>query len=183
MNKIAETELLKTPVFTIVKKEFEETSFQPVGLNCKNWVMVICLDTDDLKEAKCIFVRQTRWGIEEKTVEFPCGTVEESDFADGKDGHRVAAVREFKEETGIEIDANELISLGSFNPNPAYFSNTMAVYAVIDKDIEEKFSKRNTQQLDENEDCEVFIDWLANKRFFGNAMQLAGYALLKRKFD
>lgn len=183
MNKTNEIELLKTPVFTVVKKEFEKTSFQPVGLNCKNWVMVIALTTDDLKEAKGIFVKQTRWGVEAKTTEFPCGTVEDSDFADGKDGDKVAAIREFREETGIEIDESELISLGRFSPNPAYFSNIMSVYAVIDKDLEKKFNERNSQKLDENEDCEVFVDWLASKRFFGNAMQMAGYTLLKQKFD
>lgn len=183
MNKISEIDLLKTPVFTVVKKEFKETAFQPVGLNCKDWVMVIALTTDNLNEAKGIFVRQTRWGVEARTTEFPCGTVEENDFAGGKDGRKVATIREFKEETGIEINENELISLGWFNPNPAYFSNIMTVYAVVDKDLEKKFNKRGEQNLDANEDCEVFIDWLANKRFFGNAMQMAGYTLLKQKFD
>ena len=40
MNKISEKELLKTPIFTVVEKEFEETSFKPVGLNCPEWVIL-----------------------------------------------------------------------------------------------------------------------------------------------
>lgn len=179
MKKINETELLKTPVFSVVKKEFKETKFAPVGLNCKDWVMIVALDSCDLKKANSIFVKQTRWGLEDKTIEFPCGTVEDEDFEGGKDGNKIAAIREFVEETGISVSEDELKKAGDFNPNPAYFSNKMHVYYYLNKDLKALFENRKAQHLDENEDCEVFIDSIGSKKFFGNAMQIAGFASVK----
>lgn len=179
MEKINETELLKTPVFTVVRKEFKETKFAPVGLNCKDWVMIVALDCDDLEKANSVFVRQTRWGLEDQTIEFPCGTVEEEDFEGGKDGNKIAAIREFEEETGISLSASDVKKAGEFNPNPAYFSNKMHVYYFVDKNLKSLFESRSGQNLDENEDCVVFMDAIENKKFFGNAMQIAGFCYLK----
>lgn len=179
MRKTNETELIRTPVFSVVKKEFEGTDFKPVGINCNHWVMVIAIDQESYEGARAVFVRQTRWGSESKTVEFPCGTVEDSDFAKSTDGRKYAACREFREETGIEISENELVEVGRFNPNPAYFSNSMTVFLYKNERLEELFSKRKKQELDENEDCEVFMDWLANKQIFDNAMQIAGFCCMK----
>jgi 8-oxo-dGTP pyrophosphatase MutT (NUDIX family) len=156
LTKINEEVLLKTPVFTVVKKTFEETKFQPVGLNCNDWVSIVAID--DFTNPVCVFVEQTRWGKEKKTIEFPCGTVE-----DGEDPTD-AAVREFEEETGIEI-ANTKCKLhycGSFNPNPAYFNNLMHVFLYKDADLISMFLNRGKQHLDKDEDCKVFIDRLRN---------------------
>ncbi|MBR1722162.1 MAG: NUDIX hydrolase [Treponema sp.] len=179
MKKTKETELLKTPVFTVVKKEFQGTNFTPIGINCKDWVMIIALDSADLKKANTVFVRQSRWGIETKTVEFPCGTVESEDFSEGKDGNKVAALREFAEETGICIPEKNLLKAGEFNPNPAYFNNKMHVYYYVDEELKEKFEARSKQNLDENEDCEVFMARISDRIFFDIGLQIAGFCCVR----
>lgn len=151
LTKINEEVLLKTPVFEVVKKSFKETDFQPVGLNCHDWVSIVAVD--DYTNPVCVFVEQTRWGKEKETIEFPCGTVEDGECPID------AAVREFEEETGIKI-SNKLRRLqycGSFNPNPAYFNNLMHVFLYKDTDLISMFLNRGTQHLDKDEDCKVFI--------------------------
>lgn len=186
MKKINEEELLKTPVFTVVKKTFEGTKFSPVGLNCNDWVMVIITDKPCWEhDAKAVLIKQTRWGLEDKTIEFPCGTVDKEDFFaaalvkseeefnelwkrisdDEKrdiiaDGRKNAALRELKEETGLDADNIELKHLISFNPNPAYFNNTMSIYRCTIPNLDELIAKKGEQNLDENEDCEVIYDRL-----------------------
>ena len=157
LKKTNEEVLLKTPVFDVVKKTFENTDFKPVGLNCHDWVSIVAVDNID--NPVCIFVEQTRWGKEQKTIEFPCGTVE-----DGEDILHAAA-REFKEETGIEIESyynHKLQYCGSFSPNPAYFNNLMHVYFYHDYNLIKSFLERGSQHLDKDEDCKVFIDRLYN---------------------
>ena len=201
MTKIQETPLLETPVFTVVKKIFKETAFEPVGLNCKPWVMVIAVDDDIKNNPVTVFVEQTRWGLENKTIEFPCGTVEAADFythltenqisdeqlgvlgfeKEGfelkynpnlcdptkwtpelfgtiyQDALKTAAVREFAEETGINLSESDLFELCEFNPNPAYFNNTMTIFYVKKSSLLESFNSKHDQQLDKDEDCRVFV--------------------------
>lgn len=157
LDKVNETELVKTPVFTVVQKEYKGTDFKPVGLNCNDWVMVIARDVSS-KDPVCVFVKQTRWGCEHTTIEFPCGTAES-----GEDLNDVAA-REFEEETGIKISPNSLELVASFNPNPAYFNNKMHIYRYTDKNLLLKFNEKGKQRLDENEDCEVFVSRLSNQK-------------------
>jgi len=186
MKKIKEEELLKTPVFTVVKKTFDGTKFNPVGLNCHDWVMVIITDKPCWEaDAKAVLIKQTRWGLEDKTIEFPCGTVDDEDFFaaalvkneeefkelwkrisdDEKrdilaDGRMKAAARELKEETGMDIVDIDLKHLITFNPNPAYFNNTMSIYRCTVPNLDELIAKKGEQNLDENEDCEVIYDRL-----------------------
>lgn len=150
LNKINETTLVETPVFTVVEKEFEGSNFKPVGLNCKDWVMVIARDSKQ-DNPVCVFVKQTRWGVEHSTIEFPCGTV------DYNETPVECAVREFYEETGICLRSYDLQPICSFNPNPAYFNNTMHIFEYVDKKLIEKFLNKKKQKLDKTEDCEVFI--------------------------
>lgn len=146
MKKLSEKTILKTPVFDAVEKELENTSFKPVGLNCKDWCLIYAYDNENL-----LLVKQTRYGIENQTIEYPCGTVE-----DGEEPID-AVVRELLEETGIEVDKKDVESVGSFNPNPAYFNNKMHVFAVEIPDLKEKLEHHKELMLDENEDCEPFI--------------------------
>lgn len=176
MNKIGEKILLKMPVFEVVEKEF--SNFKPIGLNCNDWVMLIVADGKSKDNPNCVFVKQTRWGLEDTTIEFPCGTVEESDYhIKSNNCEKIlknAAIREFEEETGIDLGPHKhsLINLGSFNPNPAYFNNIMTIFSVVVPDLKERFEKRNKQHLDEHEDCEVFVD-----RLFSQYNNLASHAM------
>lgn len=204
MTKIQEDLLVKTPVFEVVKKKFKDTTFEPVGLNCKPWAMVIAVDDTLSNNPVTVFVEQTRWGLEHKTIEFPCGTVEPDDFVQaavhlqvtddnvykvlgrtfvtpdmrtdevgpvditkltpeylGEDvynmGIALAAAREFQEETGINVEPGELTKIGEFNPNPAYFNNTMTIFYIKKSSLLEDFNKRSNQNLDADEDCRVFV--------------------------
>lgn len=146
LKKINEKTILETPVFNVVRKFFAEEdgspfAFQPVGIKCPDWVMAIVLD----RQNKTIVVRQTRWGEEGKMIEFPCGTVEEGEKPVD------AALRELKEETGFDMPSNkvQIHEIACFNPNSAYFSNRMHVFAFIIDTMPEL----GAQSLDENEDC------------------------------
>lgn len=177
MTKTQETTLLETPVCTVVEKKFKETKFKPIGIKCPDWVMVIPLErTSD----KTLVIEQTRWGVEHKTIEWPAGTCEDEELP------RTTARREFEEETGIKLHANDIEYLGSFVPNPALFDNLMHVFAYYSENLEEDLKKAGKQRLDENEDCEVKIVNLSDQEkhvdgqvgLLDNAMSLAAWKLL-----
>lgn len=190
LNKTKEDIKLKTPVFNVVEKEFNGTDFKPVGLNCNDWVMLIAADASSRDNPVCVFVEQTRWGAEAKTIEFPCGTVEESEMKDLplvgyddalKEVRKNAAIREFEEETGIDLGPyKERIGLlGTFNPNPAYFNNSMSIFCVKVPDLLNRFKNRKKQSLDENEDCNVFVDRVMN-RYWDLSSHAMGIAALQK---
>lgn len=190
MKKIKEDIKLKTPVFNVVEKVFGDTSFRPVGLNCNDWVMLIAADASSRENPVCIFVEQTRWGAEAKTIEFPCGTVEESEMNDLplegydeslKEIRKNAAIREFEEETGIDLGPykEKIGLLGTFNPNPAYFNNSMSIFCVKVPDLLNRFKNRKKQSLDENEDCSVFVDRVMN-RYWDLSSHAMGIAALQK---
>ena len=174
MTKLKEELLLKTPVFEVVKKTFKETDFQPVGINCADWCMVIVTDNiRNVKDSKLLAVRQTRWGVENITVEFPCGTAENGELAVD------TALRELKEETGLNYDKNNVIVNIPFNPNPAYFNNNMHCVIIEDTKLIEHFEKRGNQKLDKTEDCEPAIVGFEDMfQFCNHGLMFAGMAQL-----
>lgn len=185
-KKLSEEILVKTPVFNVVSKKFENQSFSPVGLNCNDWVMICVKDT---KNDRWLLVEQTRWGIEGKTIEFPCGTVESSEVERyGRSFARfVAAERELKEETGLKLnDDVHLLELATFNPNPAYFNNTMTIFYVEVPDLEYKVSfDASGLTLDKDEDCKPFLtssgDYDPLYEVRKNGLGLAAYGLLSAR--
>lgn len=190
LNKIKEDIKLETPVFTVVEKEFKDTDFKPVGLNCNDWCMLIAADASSRDNPVCVFVEQTRWGAEAKTIEFPCGTVEESEMKDLplvgyddalKEVRKNAAIREFEEETGIDLGPykGKVGLLGTFNPNPAYFNNSMSIFCVKVPDLLNRFKNRKSQALDKNEDCNVFVDRVMN-RYWDLSSHAMGIAALQK---
>lgn len=190
LNKTKEDIKLKTPVFTVVEKEFKDTDFKPVGLNCNDWCMLIAADASSRDNPVCVFVEQTRWGAEAKTIEFPCGTVEESEMKDLplvgyddalKEVRKNAAIREFEEETGIDLGPykEKIGLLGTFNPNPAYFNNSMSIFCVKVPDLLNRFKNRKNQALDKNEDCNVFVDRVMN-RYWDLSSHAMGIAALQK---
>lgn len=190
LNKTKEDIKLKTPVFTVVEKEFKNTDFKPVGLNCNDWCMLIAADASSRDNPVCVFVEQTRWGAEAKTIEFPCGTVEESEMKDLplvgyddalKEVRKNAAIREFEEETGIDLGPykGKIGLLGTFNPNPAYFNNSMSIFCVKVPDLLNRFKNRKNQSLDKNEDCNVFVDRVMN-RYWDLSSHAMGIAALQK---
>lgn len=157
LKKLKEKSIAKTAIFDVVEKEYKDLNFKPVGINAKDWVMIIAKDSDE-KDPVCVFVKQTRWGWEHSSIEFPCGTVEE-----GEDVYDVAA-REFLEETGIQVSPSSLVEVATYNVNPAFLNNTMHVFMFTDKGLIKKFLEKQKQNLDEHEDCEVFISRLSSQK-------------------
>jgi len=68
-------------------------------------------------------VRQFRHGSGVVTAEFPSGIVDEGELPEA------AARRELLEETGCT--AEELIHIGSVNPNPAFMNNKLHTYVAL----------------------------------------------------
>ena len=57
------------------------------------------------KQDKVVLVRQYRYSIDDYIYEFPAGLVEENE------DYKVAAIREMKEETGLEFRPMKVLSL------------------------------------------------------------------------
>lgn len=129
------TNLLNTAVFEVTQrsnKAHNGTEGKYIVLNAKDWVIVIPSIKDDF-----LMVKQWRHGEKKLSIEFPGGVIDE-----GEDPEH-AAYRELKEETGY--CANNLIKLGSFNPNPALFSNHVHIF------YSDSLSKTDAQKLDADE--------------------------------
>ncbi len=134
------TELLRTPVMTV--NSINSVSSQGVTgdyivMDARDWVVVIPDDGENY-----LMVKQWRHGEGALSIEFPGGVID-----DGEEPS-CAARRELLEETGFEAD--ELISLGTMNPNPALFSNHVHIFAVT------KMHDTGKQSLDHDE----FINYL-----------------------
>lgn len=171
LKKLHEATLLDTPVFTVVRKEFKDIDLMPVGLNCADWVMVVVLD----KKNNTIVVKQTRWGCEGQTLEFPCGTVEPNEKPE------MAARRELKEETSFDSTSAYIEEIACFNPNPAYFNNHMHIYLCIVEDVSQLIG--GELQLDKDEDCVPMVRHLDNElmnELSTHAMGLAAVGALLR---
>ena len=92
-------------------------------------------------ENKIIFVKQYKHGAGEIMIELPAGYVEENeDFKE-------AANREFSEETGYKI--TELEEIAKLIHNPTKSSGVVKVF------VGKVLGRRETQNLDENEDIEI----------------------------
>lgn len=156
MNKLEEKEVLKTPVFTVVEKTFENTQFKPVGLNCKDWVTIILADDDYDKNPNVLVINENRWGWEGNSTGFVFGTAEKGEPIN------LTALRELEEETGLSYMPEDIELIGYYNPNPAYFNNTMHVYLIKDPDLLRHYNERGNQKLDADEDCKPYIERLSN---------------------
>jgi len=85
-------------------------------IDSSDWVNIIPITPD----GDIVMVRQYRHGLDGFTVEIPGGMV------DAGESPSEAASRELLEETGFR--AAEIESLGTTNPNPALFGNTLHVF-------------------------------------------------------
>lgn len=102
-------------------------------------VQTIALTDDD----RLVLVEQFRQGIQQTSVEFPAGVVD-----DGEEPEE-AALRELKEETGYVPVRHEII--GVFAADPALNSNRITVVAAYG------CRRESSQDLDEKERIETHI--------------------------
>ena len=108
-------------------------------IESRNWVNIIPLTNDH----QVVMIRQYRHGSREVTLEIPGGLV------DPRDTPEKAAARELLEETGYQ--AEELMKIGSVNPNPAIFNNRC--YTFIARNV----TKTRDPMPDQTEDIEAVL--------------------------
>lgn len=90
-----------------------------ITMEAPDWVIVI----PELNE-NFLMVKQWRHSSKCLSVEFPGGVIDKGENPE------TAAKRELEEETGYK--AGKMIELGTFNPNPALFSNHVHFYLAKD---------------------------------------------------
>ena len=119
-----ETEQLGTyPIFELSRSlqrsphSGREHSF--LRIDCPDWVNVIAVTPD----GRMVLVEQYRHGTDDMTIEIPGGAV------DPGEDPAISAARELEEETGYIAD--ELIEIGTVEPNPAFLSNRCWTYLAI----------------------------------------------------
>jgi len=170
--KILESNYVR-PRIRIDKCELANGKFlEATVMEFRSWANVVAFT----KDQKVVLVRQYRHGIQDVTLEFPGGIVE-----DGEDPLE-GAKRELLEETGYASD--QVIEVGRVYPNPAMQVNHLRCFIAFDA------QKVGGQNLDDGEDIEVDLIpldeliALAKDGQFPNALQLAvlfhALAYLKR---
>lgn len=89
-------------------------------LDTGDWINVIPVTP----QGKVVLIHQFRHGTGQVTIEIPGGMVDEDDGDPA-----VAAQRELLEETGYT--AEEIIHIGSVEPNPAFLNNQCHTYLAL----------------------------------------------------
>ncbi len=96
------------------------------------------------KEGKLVLVKQYRFAVEKRILEFPAGTLEVNEEA------AITIKREIQEETGYE--AKKWYFLGEFPLAPGYSDEY--IYAFLAQELEKL---EQPPQQDEDEDIEVIL--------------------------
>jgi len=91
-----------------------------VIVDADDWCNVVPLTRD----GNVVLVKQFRFGSGAVSLELPGGVVDH-----GEDAATTAA-RELEEETGYR--AGRVIALGTYNPNPAHFTNRVHAFVALD---------------------------------------------------
>ena len=91
-----------------------------ITIDAPNWVNVIPITSSN----EIVFIKQHRYGVNNKTLEIPGGMVDE-----GENSYE-SAIRELLEETSFQ--STRLIKLGKISPNPALFTNYVTSYVAYE---------------------------------------------------
>jgi len=151
--------LAHTPIFDLVECPEVEAGFKPVKIKSKDWVTIVVE-----KDGKFLMEKQLRYGLGKEFEEFPCGMIEDGEYP------YVAALRELKEETGIEFKKFTMKYLGKFAANPAFMSNYMHYFHIELKDY-----TQGKTDLDEHEHIDSY--WVDKKQAFANFMKSEGSSI------
>ena len=91
-----------------------------VIIDADDWCNVLPLT----RNGNVVLVKQFRFGSGAVSLELPGGIVE------GNEDAAATAARELEEETGYR--AGRVIALGTYNPNPAHFTNRVHAFVAVD---------------------------------------------------
>ncbi|MFN3995435.1 MAG: NUDIX hydrolase [bacterium] len=96
-------------------------------------------------QKQILLVKQYRKALNEHTWEIPAGKIDKSD----KDP-LTTILREVKEETGINLDSNNLIYLGKIYTTPGFSNEIIHLffYEIKDQNIQQ-LSPQNPQEIDQ----------------------------------
>lgn len=121
-----EVVLFDSPFITVLEFPWRENQpYTVVRTRTGKASAVIAIAPQRDGEAKMLLLEQERPPVFGKTWEIPAGGVDENET------ELVGAAREFSEETGIKVDAKDLISIGYVFTNPAFADEIINIYAVI----------------------------------------------------
>lgn len=113
-----------------------------------------------------VLVKQLRLPAGKKLLEIPAGRIEDGEDAMG------TAIREIKEEVGLEVDASSVKPLGFHYPSPGLCSEIITLYyCVVPLPMSEirKMHKRSAGLAQEGEKTEVMVIPLDSFLAFGIA--------------
>jgi 8-oxo-dGTP pyrophosphatase MutT (NUDIX family) len=136
----AKKSVFQSPIFNIeelsVRSKKGELLSPRYRLTCGDWANVLPIT----REGSAVLIEQLRFGSMANVLETPGGMMD----PDEKDP-MLAAVRELEEETGYT--SMRILSLGSFNPNPAIMGNRIHFFLALDCVLQE--NRTHFQDLDE----------------------------------
>jgi 8-oxo-dGTP pyrophosphatase MutT (NUDIX family) len=121
-----EVVLFDSPFITVLEFPWRENQpYTVVRPRTGKASSVIAIAPQKEGEAKVLLLQQERPPIFGKTWEMPAGGVDEGE------SELVGAAREFSEETGVPVTAEDLTPIGYVFANPAFADETISIYAAL----------------------------------------------------
>lgn len=124
-----------------------------------------------LEDGRLVLLNQYRYLGDRPSIEFPCGGIEAKEFP------VATAQRELKEETGFR--ANDLVSIGSFEPSRTFFKDRIHIFVARELD------KVAEQNLDDTEIIEIIyrrideFDDMIKRGEIWDGQTLAAWAMVR----
>lgn len=142
----------------------------------QNGVGVVVLSSN----GKVLLHKEHRYVINQYSWEVQGGGIDEGESV------AEAAVRELREEAGIEVGVDSLVSLGSFYPLHSFNTELVTLFMVVvdDEEIKENMAEQGEHLADHqfftfNEVYEMIESGKINDSMTANAVQLAIYKISK----